>query len=162
MSSGVVREAVEINAPAERVWARVVDWPRQTEWIPATRVWGVTEGAGVGTEVEAWTGFGRFGYLDTMTITAWDPPRRCEVLHTGRMVRGEGGFVVTPLSDDRARIEWWERFDLPAGPAGGAAWPAMRPVARAAIRRALHSLRRAVESGGAKATGGPAGAGAGA
>jgi hypothetical protein len=144
MSTGLVREVIDIDARPERVWAHVVDWPRQGQWIPATRVWGVAEGSGVGTQIEAWTGFGRFGYLDTMTVTAWDPPRRCEVLHTGRLLRGEGGFVVAPHGSG-ARIEWWERFTLPAGPLGGLVWPAARPVVRMGIRRALHSLKRGAE-----------------
>lgn len=146
MSTGLVREAVDIAAPAERVWSYVADWRRQTEWIPATRVWGVAEGSGVGTQIEAWTGFGRVGYLDTMTITAWDPPQRCEVLHTGRLLRGEGGFVVVPRGADGARLEWWERFVLPAGPLGRLAWPLARPVVRMALRRALRSVRTGVES----------------
>jgi hypothetical protein len=146
MSSGLVRESVDIAATPEQVWSYVVDWPRQSEWIPATRVWGVTEGAGVGAQIEAWTGRGRFGYLDTMTITAWDPPRRCEVLHTGRLLRGEGGFVVAPAGPGRARFEWWERFALPGGPAGRLTWPLARPVLSMGVRRALHSLRQAVEA----------------
>jgi Polyketide cyclase / dehydrase and lipid transport len=150
MSAGLVREVVDIDAPPELVWSRVADWPRQGEWIPATRVWGVTEGSGVGTQIEAWTGFGRFGYLDTMTITAYDPPRRCEVLHTGRLLRGEGGFVVAPQGEDRSRLEWWERFGLPAGPVGGLLWPAARPVVRAGIRYALRSLKREAEAAAAR------------
>ncbi|HWL99885.1 MAG TPA: SRPBCC family protein [Nocardioidaceae bacterium] len=146
MSSGFVRETVDIAAPPERVWDRVVDWPRQSEWIPATRVRSVTEGTGIGTQIEARTGVGRLSLLDTMTVTAWDPPRRCEVLHTGRVLRGEAGFVVTPLVDHGARLEWWERFDLPAGPAGRLAWPAARQVVQLGLRRALRSLRQSAES----------------
>ncbi len=146
MSTGLVREVIDVDAPPERVWGYAADWPRQSDWIPATRVWGVAEGSGVGTEIEAWTGFGRFGYLDTMTITAWEPVRRCEVLHTGRLVRGEGGFTLTPAGPGRTRLEWWERFTLPGGPAGRLAWPVARPVVRMGIRRALRSLKRGVES----------------
>jgi hypothetical protein len=150
MSTGTVREVVDVDAPPELVWSYVVDWPRQSEWIPATRVWGVAEGAGVGAQVEAWTGFGRFGYLDTMTITAWDPPRRCEVLHTGRLLRGEGGFVVVPRGAAGSRFEWWERFALPGGRLGGLAWPAARPAVRMGIRTALRRLKLDVEARGSR------------
>jgi carbon monoxide dehydrogenase subunit G len=146
VSSGFVRETVDIDASPARVWDHVVDWPRQSEWIPATRVRGVTDGTGIGTQIEAFTGVGPFGLRDTMTVTAWDPPHRCEVLHTGRVLRGEAGFVVTPRGDDGTRLEWWERFDLPAGPAGRLAWPAARPAVQLGIRRALQALRRSVES----------------
>jgi carbon monoxide dehydrogenase subunit G len=150
MSSVLVREAVTVAATPEQVWSFVVDWPRQSDWIPATRVWGVTEGAGVGARIEAWTGLGRFGYLDTMTITAWDPPHRCEVLHTGRMMSGEGGFVVAPAGPEHSRFEWWERFNLPGGPAGRLLAPMAAPVLRLGVRRAVHSLRRGVESAAAR------------
>ncbi|MGH3316142.1 MAG: SRPBCC family protein [Nocardioidaceae bacterium] len=146
MSSGFVRESVDIDASRGRVWDHVVDWPGQSEWIPATRVRGVTGSTGIGTQIEAFTGVGPFGLVDTMTVTAWDPPHRCEVLHTGRVLRGEAGFVVTPRGDDGARLEWWERFDLPAGPVGRLAWPAARPVVLLGLRRALQTLRRRVES----------------
>jgi hypothetical protein len=146
VSTALVREVVDIDAPAERVWAYVVDWPRQSDWIPATRVWAVDEGAGVGARVEAWTSLGRVGFLDTMTITAWDPPHRCEVLHTGRVIRGEGGFVVAARGDDAARLEWWERLVLPAGPVGGLTWPLLRPVVGLGIRRALGTLKQGAEA----------------
>ena len=146
MSSGFVRETVDIDASPARVWDQVVDWPRQSEWIPATQVRGVTDGTGIGTQIEAFTGVGRLGLLDTMTVTAWDPPHRCEVLHTGRVLRGEAAFVVTSRGDDGARLEWWERLDLPAGPVGRLAWPAVRLVVQLGLRRALESLKRSVES----------------
>src|SRR3990170_1545794 len=145
MSSVLVRESIDIAETPERVWAFVVDWPRQSEWIPATKVWGVTEGAGVGAQIEAWTGKGRFGYLDTMTITGWDPPHRCEVLHTGRMMRGEGGFVVGAAGPGRSRLEWWERFTMPGGPLGRLLRPLARPVLRRGVRLALRSLQRGIE-----------------
>jgi carbon monoxide dehydrogenase subunit G len=145
VSSVLVRETIDIAATPEQVWAFVVDWPRQSEWIPATKVWGVTEGTGVGAQIEAWTGRGRFGYLDTMTITAWEPPRRCEVLHTGKMMRGEGGFVVAPAGPGRARLEWWERFTMPGGPLGRLLALPARPLLRGGVRLALRSLKRGVE-----------------
>lgn len=145
MSGDYIREVVDIDAPPERVWAYVVDWPRQSDWIPATKVWGVAEGAGVGAQIEAWTGFGRFGFLDTMTITAWEPPHRCEVLHTGQVLRGEGGFVVAARGTDGARFEWWERLDVPGGPAGGLVWRLVRPAGSLGVRRALSALKRGAE-----------------
>ena len=146
MSTRLFREVVDIDASAERVWSYVVDWPRQSDWIPATKVWGVGRGAGVGAQIEAWTSVGRIGYLDTMTITAWEPPHRCEVLHTGRVLRGEGGFVVSARGSDAARLEWWERLVLPGGPVGALMWPALRPAARLGVRRALYALKRGVET----------------
>lgn len=145
MSTGFVREHVDIDAPPQRVWSHVVDWPRQSSWVPATRVWCLDDGVGIGAQIRGWTGVGRVGFLDEMTVTAWDPPWRCEVLHTGRLVRGEGGFVVSAHGADGARCEWWERFRLPGGAPAAWAWPAVRPAVRAGLRRALLALKRDVE-----------------
>ena len=87
--SHVIAVDVIIDAPPQTVWAAVTDWPRQSEWMLGTTVRATDlGGVGVGGGVEAFTGVGRLGVLDTMVITEWDPPRRCVVLHTGRLVQG--------------------------------------------------------------------------
>ena len=80
-----VTAQVRVPADAERVWRAATDWSRQREWIRATRVHG---GQGVGAAVTGRTGLGPVGFTDTMVITEWDPPRRCVVEHTGRLIRG--------------------------------------------------------------------------
>ncbi|MDP9444994.1 MAG: SRPBCC family protein [Actinomycetota bacterium] len=142
----MLREEVEIAAPAGQVWDFVTDWPRQATWVPLTRV-RVARGGGheLGAGLAAWTGVGPLGFLDPMTITHWEPPRRMEMLHTGRLVRGEAGFTLTPLGPDRCRIAWWERLVVPGGPVGALAWRLAGPVASLSLRRVLGRLRRAVE-----------------
>ena len=53
------------------------------------------------------------GFTDTMVITEWDPPRRCTVTHTGRIVRGEGVFEVLPRGG-RREFRWTERICCPS------------------------------------------------
>jgi hypothetical protein len=110
-----VTASVRVEADPERVWEAAVDWSRQREWMWATRTDG---GRGVGAIVTGRTGVGRLGFTDPMVITGWDPPRRCVVTHTGKIVRGQGEFEVLP---DGARSEfvWTERIDLP--------WPSRLP-----------------------------------
>ncbi len=52
----------------------------------------------LGGRFRAWTGLGAVGFWDPMTITAWergpDGGGRCEVLHSGAVVKGEGEFAV--------------------------------------------------------------------
>jgi hypothetical protein len=90
-----LRIAAQVAVAAEPglVWRTAVDWSRQREWIWATRVSG---GHGTGAEVTGRTGIGPIGFTDRMVITEWDPPRRCVLAHTGRVVRGTGGFEVIP------------------------------------------------------------------
>ncbi len=85
--------SVPVAAPAAATWAGAVDWDGQGEWMLGTRVKGTAQdGRGVGGGIEAFTGVGPVGFLDAMEIAAWDPPRRCDVRHVGRVVRGTGTF----------------------------------------------------------------------
>jgi uncharacterized protein YndB with AHSA1/START domain len=79
MAELVVRQ--DVNAPAERVWSALVDWDLHDEWMLLTRASG---GAAVGESIEAFTGIGRYGFLDRMTIVVREPPHRAVVRHTGR------------------------------------------------------------------------------
>ncbi len=141
--SADVRVARVVAAPADRAWQMLTDWERQGEWIPATRVRS-SDGHRVGGRIEAWTGIGPVGFLDTMTITAWDPPRRCEVLHTGRLVRGPGVFAVDPLGVGHCRVVWEEHLDLPLGAVGRLTWPLVYPLARGGLAFALRRLGAAL------------------
>ncbi len=145
MAYVMLGSSIAIAASPQQVWDAVTDWDRQGEWIPLTRTQGVGESpAALGGQVRAWTGIGRIGFWDSMTITRWDPPWRCEVLHTGTVVRGEAAFEVQPAPSG-ARFTWWERLALPGGRLTGWAWPAARPVAVAMLDLALRRLRRLVE-----------------
>lgn len=146
-----LRAAVEVPAAATATWAAAVDWARQGEWMLATRVASgpsaagpaaaaVTEG--VGAQLAAYTGLGRFGFLDTMEITEWDPPRRCAVRHTGRVVRGTGTFEVVPVSGDRSRFVWAEYLEVPGGRVGARLAGLVAPILLAAVRLSLTRFAR--------------------
>ncbi|NHC45733.1 SRPBCC family protein [Motilibacter aurantiacus] len=142
-----VSASVEVDAPAEQVWAVLTDWARQGEWMPLTRVRGtVNGGQGVGGGVEGWTGVGPVGFLDTMVVRGWEPNVRVAVRHTGRLVRGGGAFEIERLAGGRSRFTWSEFLDLPLGPLGRAGWPLARPLVRAALRLSLARFRRVVEA----------------
>jgi len=133
-----VRLEVVVEAPVEQTWAAAVDWDAQGEWMLGTRVRGTAQdGVGVGGGIEAFTGVGRLGFLDTMEITAWDPPQRCAVLHTGRVVRGTGLFEVRELGEERSVFVWSEQLELPLGALGRLGWPVVRPLFLAGVRRSL-------------------------
>jgi carbon monoxide dehydrogenase subunit G len=125
---------VPVRAAPDQVWQLAMDWSRQGEWIPATRVRG---GTGVGAEVVGWTGIGPVGFNDTMVITEWEPPRRCVVRHTGKVVRGTGIFEVVPRGEF-SEFRWTERLDLPVTAAAIGRWT-VAPLTRAAL---AHALRR--------------------
>ncbi|MGH3735730.1 MAG: SRPBCC family protein [Micromonosporaceae bacterium] len=146
MSLAELTVRTPVDAPAGTVWRVLTDWERQSEWMVGTTV-RLTRGDGhsIGSELAARTGVGPVGFTDTMEIIMWEPPRRCEVLHTGRLVRGVGSFTVEPASAAAATVVWTERLDLPLGVLGRWGWPLVRPAFRAGVRRSLTRLARLCE-----------------
>lgn len=142
MSRVAVHAAADVAASAERVWDVLVDWSRHAEWVPLTRA---TGGAGKGERIEAWTGVGRFGFLDRMEITVWEPPHRVTVRHVGTPVRGQGRFDLLDLPAGRCRVTWSELIDLPLGALGRVGWVAAGPVVETVLRMSLWRLARMFE-----------------
>lgn len=129
-----------VAAPAAVVWAAAVDWSTQHRWMLGTKV-EVTAGDGrsVGSEMTAYSGRRPLGFADTMVITEWDPPRRCVVRHTGKVVRGKGNFVVEPQGERASTFSWYEELQLPLGRLGAFGWRLVRP---AFVLGVHYSLRR--------------------
>ena len=139
---------VDVDAPVEDTWAGATDWYGQSEWMVGTTVRPTRfSGEGVGGQIAAFTGFGRLGFLDTMEITRWDPPRACHVLHTGRVVRGTGTFEVLPREGGGSTFVWGEQLELRLGALGRLGWPLVRPVSAALVQRSLDRFARWVEAG---------------
>jgi hypothetical protein len=154
-ASLTIAAGVTVAADPGRVWSLAVDWAMQRDWIWATRTSG---GQGQGAIVTARTGFGPVGFTDTMLIAEWEPPRRCVVTHTGKLVRGEGVFEVLPR-DGRSEFRWTERIVLPEGVTGMVpapirpgftriAFAIIAPLARAGVGSALIRFARLATSPG--------------
>jgi len=145
-----LQREVEVAAPAASVWDYVTDWPRQAEWVPHTRVENVDEAAGLGGRFRAWTGVGPIGFWDPMTITAWertpDGGGRCEVLHLGAVVKGEGEFTVLAVDDHTSRFVWAEVVVIPLGRLGALGWGFARPVVERFVDHGLRTMRDLVQS----------------
>ena len=139
---------VDVDASVEQTWAGATDWARQGEWMVGTKVRATAQdGQGVGGGIEAFTGVGKFGFLDVMEITRWDPPQVCHVLHTGRVVRGTGEFEVRDRGDAKSTFVWREDLDLPLGVVGRLGWPLVRPLFAAGVPASLRKFARWVEAG---------------
>lgn len=92
------RVTVTVNGEINKVWDKLVDWKSQGDWMALTEVSSsVDEGgvSGIGTEISAFTGVGKFGVLDKMRVTKWEPPIFCAVDHYGRWIKGIGEFQLT-------------------------------------------------------------------
>lgn len=137
---------VPVDAPAAATWAAATDWAGQGEWMLGTSVRPVTrQGQGVGARIEAFTGVGPVGFRDTMEITRWEPPYVCDVLHTGRVVRGTGSFQVEDRGAGLSTFVWREDLELPLGLLGRIGWPVVRPFFAAGVRLSLRRFARWTE-----------------
>ena len=133
-----ITSRIVLPVPPEQAWQAVVDWPRQDQWMLATRVRG---GHGPGAQVVARTGIGPVGFTDTMVITVWEPPHRCVVQHTGRVLRGAGIFEVVPAGAG-SEFRWTERLELPFAAAGRWGWRVVRPLAQRGMDLSLRRFAR--------------------
>lgn len=155
----LVRAAVPVEAPADVVFGYVTDWPRQREWIPLTYVrlqpgpQGEDPARHVGGRFRAWTGIGPVGFWDPITVTAWeeqpDGSGRCDILHTGRVVRGDAQFRVVARGPNACTATLWERLEVPGGPVGELLWRIVGrlvgPVLDRGAERVLRGMARKVE-----------------
>ena len=139
-----ITSRIALPVPPERAWRAVVDWPRQSQWMLATRVRG---GHGAGAQVVARTGIGPLGFTDAMVITHWEPPRRCVVAHTGRVIRGAGVFEVVPAGTG-SELRWTERLELPFATAGRWGWRVVRPLVQRGMDLSLRRFARLAGSAG--------------
>ena len=114
MSSNHIAISLKINAPIQKVWDSLVQWEKQGEWMLQTKVWVTSEiTEGVGTSINAVTGVGSFGVLDSMTVTSWQPPHTCDVLHTGKIIKGTGRFHLREITSDTTIFDWSEEVIAP-------------------------------------------------
>lgn len=141
--------SIEVEARPEAVWEVLTDWERQSEWmLDARSVEVVTphrEGEGVTIVVP--TNLLGFTVEDRMRVTGWEAPRRLEVIHLGRVIRGSGAFAIDELGPGRSRLTWTEEVDPPLGALGE--WGAstlVRPVVERIFRRSLRNLAALAEA----------------
>ncbi|WP_034263096.1 SRPBCC family protein [Actinospica robiniae] len=148
MSESQVSISVRVRVAADDVWAALTDWRSQSAWITATKVRTVDgDGRGVGGRIEAFTGFGPLGFLDTMVVTEWEPPKRCVVRHTGNVVRGTGAFEVAG-DEDVSRgttLTWYEDLEIPGGTVGAFGYALAKPVVEYMVTRSLKRFARLLE-----------------
>ena len=130
-----------IDVPIEKVWAALADWESQGEWMLQTTVEVTSDiREGVGTSIAAFTGIGKLGIMDHMTVTSWNPPTVCDVVHTGAIIKGTGRFELTAISENSTRFDWSEEILAPR-----ALFLLIAPGLYAGVRISLSALRRQLQ-----------------
>lgn len=123
MKSKTISLELDIPASSEIIWKHIANWEAQGEWMLQTKVWVTSDvREGVGTTIEAFTGpfyksypkFAFLGLLDKMTVTSWAPPVRCDVIHTGKILKGVGSFELVPITPTQSKFKWSETINAPA------------------------------------------------
>ena len=118
--ANTLRIKISLPCSQERAWQAIADWESQGDWMLQTKVWVTSDiREGVGTSISAFTGplykfypkFSTLGLLDTMVVTNWQPPTICDVVHTGKILKGSGSFLLTPISDSKTRFDWSETIE---------------------------------------------------
>ena len=141
MTSNRIAMTIKIEAPLQKVWDSLVQWEQQGDWMLQTTVHvtsQITEG--VGTTIDAFTGIGSFGILDTMTVTHWQPPNTCDVVHTGKIIKGTGRFHLRHLSPHTTAFDWSEEIQAPKV-IFYALWPALYIGVRISLARFARTFR---------------------
>jgi hypothetical protein len=146
--TGEVTATMIVNAAAERVFAGLIAWERQGDWIPFTKVRLVDGDGGEGSLVEAVTQIGPAVLRDEMRVIKVDPPYEIRVVHCGAVLRGPGVLRCTAMGGNRTQVVWHEWFQLPGGTAGRLAWPLLWPGSKVSLTQALRRFARLVEAGG--------------
>ena len=130
-----------IEAPINKVWAALADWESQSDWMLQTTVEVTSDiREGVGTSIAAFTGIGKLGIMDHMTVTSWNPPTVCDVVHTGAIIKGTGRFELTAISENSTRFDWSEEILAPR-----ALFLLIAPGLYASVRISLSALRRQLQ-----------------
>lgn len=138
MRSNHIAMSLVIDAPIEKVWAALADWESQGDWMLQTTVEVTSQiREGVGTSISAFTGIGKFGVMDHMIVTAWQPPHICDVVHTGKIIKGTGRFELVAIDTDTTRFDWSEEIVAPR-----ALFLLIAPGLYAGVRISLTNLSR--------------------
>ena len=118
--SNTLRITINLPCSQERAWAAIADWESQGNWMLQTRVWVTSQiREGAGTSISAFTGplykfypkFSSLGLLDTMVVTKWQPPEICDVVHTGKVLKGTGSFALSPINSTSTKFNWSETIE---------------------------------------------------
>ncbi len=142
MTSNHIAMTLVIKAPIEKVWQALGQWENQGDWMLLTKVEVTSKiREGVGTSIAAFTGIGKLGLMDHMTVTAWQPPHICDVVHTGRIIKGTGRFELTQIDAFTTQFDWSEEIEAPR-----AIFLLIAPGLYAGVRISLMAFRRQLQS----------------
>ncbi len=137
---------IEIDRPADAIWAHLVDWERLERWMREARDIRVVgnQREGVGVEATATVRLAGLRTTDRIRVTRWEPPYVLEMEHLG-WVKGAGYMELSPL-DRGTHLFWREELIPPWGMIGAIGLRIVAPLMRRIFARDLRLLRALAES----------------
>jgi uncharacterized protein YndB with AHSA1/START domain len=145
----IVERSIDLPCPIEEAWAVLTRWERQADWMLDADAVIVRSAhrSGMGVRLDVHTRLFQIpAFVETIEVTAWEPPRSLSIAHGGP-VRGGGTWSLTPI-DGGTRFTWAEDVELALPLLGGVLARAYAPVMRTLMRRAQRGLRSAIIASG--------------
>src|SRR2546423_10716606 len=135
VSAVVVEVSIEIAAPPEAVWDRLVDWENLGLWMKEAWEFRVTspEREGVGVVAQARVRIAGITTLDTVVVSRWEPPEWFEIEHRGWV--GGRGLMQARRTPSGTYLWWRESLEPPLGGLGGAGMAAGQPGVGGVLKR---------------------------
>jgi len=106
-----------LDIPADRVFAELIDWKAHEDWVPLTKVVIHSGDGGAGTEFTATSGLGPLALPDRMRIDSLDAETMTvHVTKLGPVLTGTVELKVTPTGPMSCRLDWFEDVRVPVLP----------------------------------------------
>ena len=108
---------LDLNLPADAVFAELIDWKAHEDWVPLTKVIIHSGDGGAGTEFTATSGIKPLALPDRMRIDSLDAETMTvHVTKLGPVLTGTVELKVTPTGTSSCRLDWFEDVRVPVLP----------------------------------------------
>jgi carbon monoxide dehydrogenase subunit G len=106
-----------LDIPADRVFAELIDWKAHEDWVPLTKVVIHSGDGGAGTEFTATSGIKPLALPDRMRIDSLDAEAMTvHVTKLGPVLTGTVELSVTSTGAHTCRLDWFEDVRVPVLP----------------------------------------------
>jgi carbon monoxide dehydrogenase subunit G len=106
-----------LDIPADRVFAELIDWKAHEDWVPLTKVVIHSGDGGAGTEFTATSGIKPLALPDRMRIDSLDAEAMTvHVTKLGPVLTGTVELSVTSTGAHKCRLDWFEDVRVPVLP----------------------------------------------